>query len=305
MIKKINLWIRNIIEQVELLCGYFFIFKIRSIRTDKIISNYTSFPEIGEEIAIIMQGPIISKTKFTYETLKLYRKIYPNVTIILSTWVNTDQIILDEINQLNIFVITNELPTQRGHSNINLQLKSTISGFEHLNSHQVKYVLKTRTDQRIYSSENYLLFMINAQESFPIQSDYLEKRLIVCNLNMYRNRKYCVSDMFMFGTLNDMNLFWNIPYQEEGLIEDKEKEFFKNNLGEAYLINTFIKNIEFDIENTLPNSDLFLNSNFFIIDKNSIDLFWYKYNHNYERTAMIIDGKNDKIYSILNWHPMI
>jgi hypothetical protein len=303
-IAKISiLWIRQIIERIELLFGKFFIFKIRSIKIDKILQHYLSYKEIGNNIVILMQGPVIKKAGFTYETLKLYRKIYPNIRIILSTWDNTDTKLLDGISKLNISVITSKLPMIPGDSNINFQLKSTIAGLEYLKDFNIKYVLKTRTDQRIYSTSNYLLFMGKILEAFPIKKEYLQKRLLVSNLNMFRRRKYCISDMFMFGTLDDMKLFWNLPLQEEILIEDRNKEFFENNLAEAYLINWFFRNMRFVPRNTMEDSDKFLKEYFYIIDKNVIDLFWYKYNHTFEKSYMVVDDREDRPYSTLDWQP--
>jgi hypothetical protein len=299
--KRANLWIRYILERIELLIGWFFIFKIRSIRSDKILSRYSSYPEVAEEVAIVMQGPVIKKAGFTYETLKLYRKIYPNIIIILSTWTDSDESVLEKISELNIQVIRSELPSFSGDSNINYQLKSTIEGFNNLNQDRVKYVLKTRSDQRIYSASDYIQFMIRTLEAFPVRSERLQKRLIVSNLNMFRNRKYNISDMFMFGTLADMRLYWDIPFQNEILIEDKSMEFFENKLAEAHLVHYFFRNIGFIPRKTHEDSNRFLNSYFYVIDKNVIDLFWYKYNHSYERSLVIVDDKEDRNYSTIDW----
>jgi hypothetical protein len=302
--KKVNLWIRQILERIELLFGYFFIFRLRGIKSEKIMADYSSYSDAGDDFAIIMQGPVIKKAGFTFETLKLYRKVYPGIKIILSTWNNTDKAVLEEISKLNIHILTSELPDFPGDSNMNYQLKSTISGLQILDENKVKYVLKTRTDQRIFTASDYLKFMAMTLESFPVKSAYLKKRLIVSNLNMFRHRKYIVSDMFMFGTLSDMKLFWDIPFQEKEMIEDKNKEFYENKLAEAYLIDYFFRNTGFIPEKTLEDSDRFLGKNFYILDKNVIDLYWYKYNHSYERSIMIVDGKKDRPYSTLDWQPL-
>lgn len=298
-----NLLIRNFLERIELLFGYFFVFKLRSIRIDKILSDYSAYTKTGEDFAIVMQGPVIKKADFTFETLKLYRKVYPGIKIILSTWNDTDETVIEKISKLNIHILKSELPAFPGDSNINYQLKSTIAGLKNLDESKVKYVLKTRTDQRIYSASDYLNFMSGILESFPVSSGPLKKRLIVSNLNMFRNRKYTVSDMFMFGTLSDMKIFWDVPFQEGVKIEDKNKEFYENKLAEAHFTGYFFRNIGFVPEKTLEDSDRFLGMYFSVIDKNVLDLFWYKYNHTYERNTMIVDDKKDRPYSTLDWHP--
>jgi hypothetical protein len=299
--KKVNLWIRHLLERIELLFGYFFIFRLRRINCEKILLEYQSFNDAGEEFAILMQGPVLLKAGFTVETLKLYRKVYPRIKIILSTWENTDKVVLEEISRLKVQILTSKLPDFSGDSNMNFQLKSTIAGLQSLNDGIVKYVLKTRTDQRIYSASDYLGSMAATLESFPVRSKHLTKRLIVSNLNMFRYRKYTVSDMFMFGTLADMKFFWNIPFQEEVMLYDSSKEFYENRLAEAYLVYYFFKNTGFIPGKTLEDSDRFLGDNFYVIDRNVIDLFWYKYNHTYERSTLIVDDKKDRPYSTLDW----
>ena len=298
--KKVNLWIRFILERVELVFGYFFIFKIRSIKTDRILPDYSSYPEVGADVAILMQGPVIKKAGFTYETLKLYRKIYPDINIILSTWTYSDKVILDEISKLNIKIIKSDLPAFAGDSNINYQIKSTIAGLKVADEDKVKYVLKTRTDQRIYSGSDYISFMVRILDDFPVRSEHLQKRLIVCNLNMFRRRKYNISDMFMFGALADMKLYWEVPFQDKVLIEDRNKEFFENRLAEAHFVDCFFKNTGFVPKKTRDDSDRFIHRYFYVIDKNVIDLFWYKYNHNYERSTIVVDDTEDRVYSTLD-----
>lgn len=300
---KINLLIRNLLERIELLTGYFFVFRLRSIRTGRVLSHYDEYPEYSGNIAVLMQGPVIKRADFTYETLRLYRKVYPSVRIILSTWSDTDKSVLEKIASLNVTVLKNTIPDFGGHSNINFQLKSTLTGIKYLKDFKIDYVLKTRTDQRIYSTSDYLGYLIKMLDTFPVKSKFIEKRLAVCSLNMFRKRKYCVSDMFMFGTFKDISLFWDIPFQNEMLTEDRDREFYENNLAEAYLINNYFRSINFTPLNTYPDSDKFIRSNFFIVDRNTIDLFWYKYNHNFERTRMEVDGKQDRPYSVLDWFP--
>lgn len=301
--KKVNLWIRKILERLELVFGNFFIFKLRSIKSNTVFMLDHINLNSCRDVAIVMQGPVIKRANFTYETLKLYRRIYPEIKIILSTWINSDEKILKDISLLNIDILRNEVPAFPGDSNINFQIKSTLAGLMNLDGNKIKYVLKTRTDQRIYSTSDYLTYMASMLEAFPIKSGYLQKRLVVSTLNMFRKRKYTVSDMFMFGTLIDMKFFWEVPFQDDVMFEDRNKEFFENKLGEAHFIDHFFRKTGFIPERTLEDSDRFLNRNFYIIDKNLIDIFWYKYNHNYERTHMIVDEKEDRPYSTLDWNP--
>ena len=56
------------------------------------------------DCAIIIQGPVITKNKFTLETVKLYLKLHPNAYIILSTWDDTSKEVIELFNKLSIFI---------------------------------------------------------------------------------------------------------------------------------------------------------------------------------------------------------
>jgi cystathionine beta-lyase/cystathionine gamma-synthase len=86
-----------------------------------------------------MQGPIMLHKSFTYETIRLYNKIFPHVDIILSTWQDEDENTLRELEKLSVKVILNEKPSNHGHSNINLQIISTSIGVKY--AYDNKYLL--------------------------------------------------------------------------------------------------------------------------------------------------------------------
>jgi len=60
--------------------------------------------------AIVPQGPILHAFDFTLETIKLYRKYYTNVAIILSTWQweDRDTRVIEEARKEGARVILNE-----------------------------------------------------------------------------------------------------------------------------------------------------------------------------------------------------
>jgi len=116
-----------------------------------------------------MQGNIINKNNFTYETLKIYRKLFPKIILILST---RDDCSKDEINKLNkidVEVVENTKPDYSGVSNINLQIKSTKNGLFKAKELGFKYCLKTRTDQRIYRHD-FILYFLSLLDFFKIES---------------------------------------------------------------------------------------------------------------------------------------
>lgn len=238
------------------------------------------------KLAIIIQGPLITKDEFTLETIKLYIKLFPNAIIILSTWIDEKQNLISRFDSLGICILLNKKPDYAGFSNINLQIISTLSGINKAKELDVEYVIKTRTDQRIYSP-NVLSFLFNIINVFPLNSSVNKqrKRIVGLSLNTFKYRMYGLSDMFTFGHLSDMLLYWDIPLDNRSFspIEIKKynltlRSYANWKICEVYLMTEFLKKTNRSLLWTLKDSwDVFAN-HFCIIDTKSIDLYWGKYN---------------------------
>ncbi len=243
--------------------------------------KYPVYEHLDERYAIVMQGPLINKDHFTLETLKLYRHIYPGIQIVLSTWKIDDKELVGILKDLRIKVIQNERPNYVGACNINLQITSTVNGLQSLDFQKVIYVLKTRSDQRCCKAFNFLEYMNALQGKYPLQEQtVLKERLIIASLDTYMIRLYGVTDMFMFGTATDMLKYWDIPLdglREVPAIMSAEKMIsFK--IAEGYILDHFFKTVGFIPNWSLADSNHFFSKYFCIIDKEQLDLFWFKYN---------------------------
>jgi hypothetical protein len=269
--------------------------RFKSFSKSTLISTYPQYTQHYKNIAILMQGPLNIVNNFTCQTLALYRHIYPNITIILSTWHNQDPQILAEIEQLGVEVILNDYPLFNGTQNVNFQITTTVNGLKYLKTKNVEYVLKTRTDQRCYESIDFLAYFLSLSTCFPIKvpNCKLAERLIICSINTFIERLYGVTDMFMFGTIDDMILYWDVPLQLAPitLTYTGRDLFVKNNIAEGYFINEFFKTINFTPTWEKINSDLFFNEYFMIVNKEQIDLFWLKYDRFIETWP-----KNDDVH---------
>jgi WavE lipopolysaccharide synthesis len=256
-----------------------------------VLNKYESYPEVHQDYAIVMQGPL-AKDNFTYETLKLYRHVYPNATLILSTWVRQDTVQIAEIKKMGVVVLENIPPQYKGISNVNLQITSTKSGIEYAKNKGCKYVLKTRTDQRCCKPVNFLLLMKNLQDYFPLGNNMqLNKRLIISSLNTFKTRLYGVSDMFMFGNVKDMIEYWCITLDEPINIERQQyttpELFIKNETAEGYFVTHFFSKVHYTPQWTESCSNIFFQDFFFILDKEQLDLYWFKYNRMFENINIL------------------
>ena len=66
----------------------------------------------GSKVAIVVQGPVIIKNDFTFETLKLYVNIFPNEIIVLSTWdCNKNVEVFAKIRNLGVHIVPQQIKT--------------------------------------------------------------------------------------------------------------------------------------------------------------------------------------------------
>jgi hypothetical protein len=266
---------------------YFLSLKTRKIifSDDYLIKYYEVYSDIDDKFGIIMQGQIIIENNFTYNTLKLYRYKYPRIRIVLSTWLGQDKEVISSIRKLGINVIENVMPKNRGVVNVNLQIFSTKAAIIELKKFNVNYILKVRSDQRNYINTDFLSYMRNLQITFPLRKSNLSSRLIIISANTFRSRLYGVTDMLMFGQIEDMEKFWCIPLEKNNVFSSQFPEpvdYMKNEVGEGYLIKHFFESTGFVPKWTSENSLEFVIRYFCIIDKEQLDFFWLKYDRFFE-----------------------
>lgn len=237
-----------------------------------------------KKFGIIVQGPLILKDNFTYKSLKNLKENYINNKIVLSTWRDQNKEEIIKIKKLGIYVIENNYP-KNGMENLNYQIYSTLSGIKLLKKFEVNYVMKLRTDQKI-SKNNVDLFLFNLIKNFPIIGDKSKQkeRIIGINMNTMKYRPFSFSDLFQFGNIDDMELMWDIPLTRKRFTQvDRKrlnctiKEMGRLPNCEMYIYMNFLKKINFNFEYNLKSYYKSLRERMLVIDKSSIDLYWFKY----------------------------
>lgn len=262
--------------------------------------------ETKSKFAIVMQGPLIFDSNFTVETLKLYRHNFPDAILILSTWFVSDDVI-KILDKYDVRIIQSQQPENPGISNINLQIVTSGAGVLAARELGAQFVLKTRTDQRVYhpSLETYLFNLVHA---FPLSHNLPEQmnRLVAISLGTFRYRLYGVSDMFLYGHIEDMVRYWNIPLDtRRDFLEAKKnagstwRDFATHRVPEVYFCTEFLKSIGRDITFTLADSFRALKEHFVIIDQAALKLYWHKYTLNDDRYATF--GFFDPELSFNDW----
>jgi len=210
------------------------------------------------KVGIVIQGPIIPRT--TLEICMFYKKIYPQVRIVLSTWEseNTEpfQGFLDE----RFAVIQSVKPKAPGPSNINLQIASTIAGINQLRDQGCNYILKTRTDTLLGNSSflNYLIWM---------HSKGKQNALVFSSFNSFLFRFFSPSDQVMFGDVTDIARFWSIDL----VPDDQEIDF-----PEGYLFKNYLELNGYETREELTNYLIALRDYAVIADHEQLGQIWNK-----------------------------
>ncbi len=223
-----------------------------------------------EKCAIVIQGPIKHENSFTFETVKFYRRNYPSATVLLSTW-NDEDVSSFKIFNDNKFKIIQSSKPYHGPCNVNMQIVTAGAGASEAYKLGLKYILKTRSDQRMYGV-NCLEYLINMIDCFPVFNCSIQKkRLIATNTGTTKFRPYHFSDLFMFGDAEDMKSYWNPDLVTDQSIDPKKF------LAEGYFLFEYLKKTGWKPDGTMEDFMKALGERCVVVDNESVDVFWNKY----------------------------
>lgn len=275
-------WVDKSYKKREWNSPFFKTYWYRPKKTDSI--NYLSQSDSSKSIGIVLQGPLLLKDNFTVETVKLYKKLYSDSPVIVSTWKDEDSNTIEKLKKIGAIIVLSNYPKIQGHERVNYQKYSSLAGIKKAKKMGCNYVLKSRTDQRIYGN-NVMNYFKNLIAYFPIKiSTKANKRIICCSLSTIKNRLYNISDMLLFGDIEDMELYFSpndAANTESGLkIYDEKKEQVKwaqSRPGEIFFSTNYLENCGHQLKWTYEDSDYYRNQLFIVVDAEAIDLFWPKY----------------------------
>ncbi len=291
-----------LIKRVEAVLGYSITFKMRS-------SESTSEPNCLQKrvnAVILIQGPIQENDVFLYESIKFYRKVHPENPIVVSTWRGSSVKIESKLEGMeDLYFVESDPPATSGIVNVNRQLVSTLSGIKFIKENNLgDFVLKTRVDQRIYDPSS-LSYCFNLLKLFPLAPHLpgaQKMRIIGVNLNTSKYRVFSFSDMLQFGHVDDQLSYWSAPHDDRSLSHDdlnKLKatgctllEFCKSLFPEIYLFVNFLRRQDQPYEFTLGSYYKMLKERFIVVDSQSLDLFWSKYDR---------DDTVNELYATKKW----
>ena len=245
------------------------------------------------DITIVIQGPIREEEDFTVATVELYRSLFPNAPIVVSTWMGSSPRAIKALIVRGCEIVMNSFPEVPGPYNVNLQILSTAAGLDRASKLGLPFVVKTRSDQRFH--HNYSLsFMKRMLQLFPIDEPYLRaqrKRILTSSMGSFLYRLYGLTDMFQFGAIEDLLAFWS-PSLDTRLEEEIEprkvstlRELALRRKGEVYLMASFLDRTGSRTKWSLKDYWKAVAERFVVVDSSSLDLFWPKYSHLEDRWA--------------------
>ena len=182
-----------------------------SIMTTRSYRKYKPvYPEI-DDVAIVSQGPVDYTNDFTIETMYYYRKLYPNITLIISTWsgeANDD--FRWKAESIGVQIVEGEKPAESGYFNHYMQIRSSRNGVEKAaEDPRIRYILKTRNDQR-FNHPDFIVYLRNLLKLYPAKDKKMESRLVYMGFpsSMF-SIPFHLTDFMLFGTVKMMCNYWS------------------------------------------------------------------------------------------------
>lgn len=263
--------------------------------------TYTSRPKFSSQIApmaepekdlgpmaIVMQGPIAEEDNVTLETMRIYARTMPNARRYLSTWEDTPEHLLAPLREEGVEIVLSAKPDMPGFSNVNMQLVSAGAGVRKAHGDGAEWILKTRTDQRLYR-HNVMGFLASMALTYPPGGGFDQKyRIIGVGHGTLKFAPYHMGDQTVFGHANDMLNYWtpdliSAPppdYFPETVPEMYDTmpigEMCKHAVAESYIASSYLKKIGRPLDWSVEDSWAAYRDCFAVVDYGTTDFFWAK-----------------------------
>lgn len=301
---KITGFLLNILESVT---GRYFTFHIRPMCASDVFTDPKEIHYDYSRYAIVIQGPINKKHDFTLETMRLYKKYFPNALIVLSTWEGEDAYTINCAKDIGVEVILNKKPAVAGFNNVNLQMTSSMAGLNFAAKMNKEYALKTRTDQRIYNS-NSLLFLSNLLRNFPITASGSKQKGRLIGIGAYnyntRPKLYHLYDNFIFGYVKDVSMYFGAYFiSNEAPVLTFLKDLYPHRpfTAEGYFFTEFLKKNGHKLKYTPEDYLQSLARYCILVDARSLGWYWYKYRRFFEYQNLNLTYKDSGNFSFVEW----
>ena len=236
------------------------------------------------KVGVVIQGKVMTAEDFTVRTVEHYRNSFPGCPIYVSTWKDESSQVINALEKAGAVVLLNDPPKMPGPTHLNYQIRSTRAGVEAACRSGCEYVLKTRTDTRMYAA-NIPDFLAGLIAHFPVDAGLrVRGRLAVLDWATRLFIPQHPADMMMFGYAEDMATYWDVPLCESTEISHAQictrfSELLSPLVPEVYLCRHYLNKLDYAFEPTLESWWQCLADLFVVVDRTSLEHFWPKYNY--------------------------
>lgn len=222
-------------------------------------------------VAIVMQGVLDTREKFSFETLKMYRSFFPGVKLIVSTWTDADKNAIDEIASLGVEVLAHEPMIDPPRGNFSRQLETTNRGIEAARLYGADFVLKVRADQRLYSPLS-IPYLLATLKLFPalLNDGCARGRIVFPSSNTFVDRILGATDFMQFGFLDDVEKLW---------LSAAQLDFPADLTPEQTITASYLSALGWDRDGLFTEATWTkaMREVLAFVDGSSLDFFWHKY----------------------------
>lgn len=201
-------------------------------RARKLDDNHKNYKG---DYAIVIQGPVSDNVDLI---IKYYRLTQPSAVIIVSTWDDTNEELVNKAKLYADYVVLSPMPEIEGTAHVNCQIISTKNGILKAKELGCKYVLKTRSNS-LLTCRNLIPKYVE-WSTHPCNLEHLKyglqkKLLVEYRKNFNESIPFTLCDFTSLGTVEDMLLFWDLKLDigreysnNPGTTKDTEKKIYFN-----------------------------------------------------------------------------
>jgi hypothetical protein len=234
--------------------------------------------------AIVVQGPVVEESDFTLAAVTSYRALFPDAEVVVSTWDDLPLATGRALAATGAHVVTSARPADGGLGNLTLQLVSTQAGIAAARDLGVEYVLKTRSDQRLFAPQS-VPFLHALLDAFPLAEGTpgQGRRLVVLDFITGMFLPYAFCDMLTFGTIDDVAAYWSAspdprPAADVAAMPHRTpREAFARRAIEIHLGRSYAERVGWAADGSLRDWWRLLAERFVVVDAAMLDLLWVKY----------------------------
>lgn len=243
--------------------------------------------------AILVQGPLLPG--ITEMVVKYYACRYPNDWLIVSTWSDSPQDLIERIRPFCDRLLCGRPLAMPGIGNRNRQIVSTRAGVAEALQLGLSKIMKTRTDT-LATADDILRKTIALQNAFSAKTCHahgLSNRIVTIERYTMRYIPYRVSDILLFGDVKDMARFWETPLDNREIDSTSWTEMTfrrcsqERQATEIYLAGHFLENVGWRLKHTLEDYWAALRDIFIVTDERWFGHFFPRYD-----IATLDDGRD-------------